>query len=78
MLCKAMASPPQVLQHGWSASTLLSGIHKLDVDALKAIKEELPHDPTELEKLKQAQGWMGYTYSLLTLSLQLKIHGFAV
>lgn len=49
-----MASPEQVLRNGWSASTLLSGIGHMNQDCMMAIKEELPDDPAELEKLRKA------------------------
>ena len=50
----AMASPRPVLRNGWSASTMLAGIHHMDKECLLAIKQELPDDPNQLEKLKQA------------------------
>eukprot|EP00913_Durusdinium_trenchii_P008476 g7960.t1 len=46
-------SPQPVLRGGWSASTLLSGIQCMNNDCLKAIKQELPDDPDQLQKLVQ-------------------------
>lgn len=33
---------------------MLAGIHHMDKECLLAIKQELPDDPNQLEKLKQA------------------------
>ncbi len=49
-----MASPQSVLRNGWSAATLLGGIGTMDQDCLLAIKQELPDDPGELQKLHEA------------------------
>ena len=54
-----MASPKfAVLQNGWSASTLLSGIGAMDRDCLSAIKQELPDDPEQLQKLHEVRPCM--------------------
>ena len=53
-----MASPQPVLRNGWSASTLLYGIQHMDSDCLKAIKEEMPDDPEQLQKLHQANSYI--------------------
>ena len=48
-----MSAPQPVLRNGWSASTLLSGIHAMDADGMKAIKQELPDDPVELQRMHE-------------------------
>ena len=48
-LCRPSERP--VLRNGWSASTLLAGVHALD---LQVIKRELPDSLEDLEKLYDA------------------------
>lgn len=47
------SSPAPVLKNAWSAATLFAGINAMDEDCLKLIKQELPDDPEQLEKLHQ-------------------------
>lgn len=55
-LTRLMATPKfPVLRNGWTASTLLSGIGAMDQDCLSAIKQELPDDPHELQKLHEVR-----------------------
>ena len=60
-----MASPDfAVLRNGWSASTLISGIGAMDRDCLSAIKQELPDDPEQLQKLHEVRPCMSNIHDL--------------
>lgn len=48
---QVMASP--LLRHGWSCSTLLSGIAHMDEDSLAMLEQELP-EGADLEELQKA------------------------
>lgn len=52
-----MAEKQQVIRNAWSASTLISGLNCIDQDCLAHIKEELPDDPQELAKYKEASSF---------------------